>query len=86
MSLLVLMALVFAMTAPTTYRLHHFVKPVSGNIKYTQGVAAPAAMVAVVCITKTKTKNKNMNMKNTTCKLWKHQQLKHSSTFMSRRR
>ena len=81
MSLLVLMALVFAMTAPTTYRLHHFVKPVSGNIKYTQGVAA-----AVVCITKTKTKNKNMNMKNTTCKLWKHQQLKHSSTFMSRRR
>lgn len=76
-----MMVLVLVMTAPTTYRLHHFVRQVSGIIKYTQGVAAtPAIMVAVVCITVT-TKKKNM-----TCKLWKHPPPKHSSTFMSRRR
>ena len=74
---------VLVMTAPTTYRLHHFVRQVSGIIKYTQGVAGPTAMVAVVCITKNKNTTKT---KNTTWKHSKHPPLKHSSTFPSRRR
>lgn len=52
-----MVVLVLVMTT-TAYSRLHFVRPVSGIIKYTQGVAAAAAVVT--CITGTR---KNMNMK-----------------------
>lgn len=52
-----MVVLVFVMTTATAYSRLHFVRPVSGIIKYTQGVAA----AVVTCITGTR-KNMNMNM------------------------
>jgi hypothetical protein len=48
---------ILVMTTATAYSRLHFVRPVSGIIKYTQGVAA----AVVTCITGTR-KNMNMNM------------------------
>ena len=65
------MMVVLVIVTTTAYSRLHFVRPVSGIIKYTQGVVAAAAMVT----------RKKMTWQHS-----KHPPPKHWSTFLTRRR